>query len=279
MRLSSWSWRWKSLPRWRKTIRLDEAMTAAKKAVEHYRGLAVERSSTFFPELAGSLNTLAMRHNEIGQTREALAAYRASESIFRELADDLPDSFLPDYAMCLTNLGTLLSRAELLDEALFVSEKAIALYRPLAARQRGAFAGAHAVALTNASQLFGVAGRWDEALLHSQEAVAILRCLSEEHPQARTDLAEALDTLSRNLSQSASPQESLSAIEEALALRRELAAKSPEISEPRLAGSLGNYALRLTEFDRHVEALRAISEAIRRLTPTFPGTQTGIVVG
>jgi len=249
--------------------RLEEAMKTAKGAVEHYRRLAFERSSPCLPELAGSLTTLAMRYHETGQIHKALAALQESERIFRELADDLPDSFLPDYAMCLTNLGPLLIRAKPLAEALPVSEQAVLLYRRLANRQRGAFAAALAAALTNASQLLGIVGRWKEALDHSQEAVAILRSLSEENPQSRDVLAEALDTLSRNLSQVASPQESLSFIEEALALRRALAAKAPELHEPRLAGSLGNYALRLAELHRHADAVRMVSEAIQILTPHF----------
>lgn len=247
--------------------RSQEGLAAACQAVESYRQLAEQRPLDFLPDLAGGLNNLALRLKELGKHGEALAAGRESEEIFCRLALESPDSFLPDHARSVLNLAPLLEKAGFEQEALDTAETAVSLYRQLRSRHRGAFESPLAASLINASQLLGNHDRWEEAVRYSQEAVTLLRQASGGGGWAKSSLAEALDTLSRNLSWNGSPHEALLPIEEAIAIRRELAALHPESGEPVLAGSLGNYAHRLESLGLHEQALPMISEAVRLLPP------------
>jgi len=64
-----------------------------------------------------------------------------------------------------------------------------------------------------------------------------------------------------------------SIIEDALAIRRRLAAATPAAYEPDLASSLNNLSIRMAEVGRRDEALAAIEEAVairRRLAAAQP---------
>jgi tetratricopeptide (TPR) repeat protein len=67
--------------------------------------------------------------------------------------------------------------------------------------------------------------------------------------------------------------EALAASQEALAIRRDLAAARPDAFRPGLAGSLNNLSVRLGELGRREEALAAIEEAVairRELAARWP---------
>jgi tetratricopeptide (TPR) repeat protein len=69
-------------------------------------------------------------------------------------------------------------------------------------------------------------------------------------------------------------EEALVAIEEAVAIRRELAAERPGVFRPDLADSLNNQSNRLSQLARRNEALAAIEEAVairRELAAERPG--------
>ena len=72
----------------------------------------------------------------------------------------------------------------------------------------------------------------------------------------------SLNNLSVHLAVVARPEEALAAIEEAVAIRRELAGARPDAFLPDLAMSLNNQSGRLSELGRREEALAAIEEAV-----------------
>jgi tetratricopeptide (TPR) repeat protein len=69
-------------------------------------------------------------------------------------------------------------------------------------------------------------------------------------------------------------EEALAAIEEAIAIRRGLAASRLDTFRPVLANSLNNLSLRLSDLGRREEALAAAKEAVGILEPYFT-TQPG----
>ncbi|WP_308190568.1 tetratricopeptide repeat protein [Streptomyces sp. HPF1205] len=171
---------------------------------------------------------------------------------------------------------------------------------------------AYARALNGASYRLGALRRYEEGLEASREAVAIWRELCEVHsPEAyedrthedrayedrahedrahedrayedrayedaahedRAHLGESVNALSLRLAALGQHEEALTAIREAVAIRRRLAAERPDLYEDDLAKSLNNLALRLGEFDRTEEALDAVREAVairRRLVARRP---------
>ncbi len=74
--------------------------------------------------------------------------------------------------------------------------------------------------------------------------------------------ASILNNLSVRLSDLGRREEALAAIEEAVAIRRELAVLRPDAFRPDLAMSLNNVANRLSDLGRREEALAAIEEAV-----------------
>jgi tetratricopeptide (TPR) repeat protein len=78
---------------------------------------------------------------------------------------------------------------------------------------------------------------------------------------SRNDLAGALNNLSNRLSDLGRREDALTAIEEAVRLRRQLAAARPDAFTPDLARSLNNLSNRLSDLGRREDALTAAQEA------------------
>jgi hypothetical protein len=72
----------------------------------------------------------------------------------------------------------------------------------------------------------------------------------------------SLNNLSVRLAELGPREPPLTAIEEAVSIRRELAAARPEAFLPKLATSLNNLSVRLAELGRREPALTAIEEAV-----------------
>ncbi|MGZ4224051.1 MAG: tetratricopeptide repeat protein [Solirubrobacteraceae bacterium] len=81
------------------------------------------------------------------------------------------------------------------------------------------------------------------------------------------DLATSLNNLSVRLGEAGRCEQALAPVEEAVTMRRRLAATDPAAHEPILATALNNLSNRLGDFGRHEQALEAIEEdvTIRRL--------------
>ncbi len=80
-------------------------------------------------------------------------------------------------------------------------------------------------------------------------------------PDAASRLAMSLNNLSNRLGDLGRREEALAAIQEAVTIRRELAAARPDAFRPDLAASLNNLSNRLGDLGRREEALAAIQEA------------------
>ena len=72
----------------------------------------------------------------------------------------------------------------------------------------------------------------------------------------------ALNNLANSLSEVGQRQEALAPAQEAVAIRRELAAKAPDAYRPDLAAALNNLANRLSGVGQRQEALAPAQEAV-----------------
>ncbi len=75
-----------------------EGLAAAQEAVELYRELVELNRDAYLPDLAASVNNLALRLAEAGRRAEGLAAAQEAETFYRELAASEPDIFAADLA-------------------------------------------------------------------------------------------------------------------------------------------------------------------------------------
>ena len=99
------------------------------------------------------------------------------------------------------------------------------------------------------------------ATLTSQQVTLYRAGATGGEPDAASQLARSLNNLSARLSDLGRREEALAAIQEAVTIRRELAAARPDAYRPDLAASLNNLSADLAALGRQEEALAASEEA------------------
>ena len=246
----------------------NEALEAAREAVELYRGLAEDSPQAYTPDLAASLNNLANYLSEVGERNEALEAAREAVELYRGLAEVSPAAYTPRLAGSLSNLANCLSGVGDREGALVAAREAVELYRGLAEVSPAAYTPRLAASLNNLAIRLSEVGERNEALVAAREAVELYRGLAEVSPAAYTPrLAMSLNNLANCLSGVGERNEALVAAREAVELYRGLAKDSPAAYTPRLAGSLNNLAGILAADGRSEEAQAVFVEGIDRFSP------------
>ena len=242
----------------------NEALVAAREAVELCRGLAEASPQAYTPNLAMSLTNLANRFSAVGERNGALVAAREAVELCRGLAEASPQAYTPNLAASLTNLANRLLEVGERNGALVAAREAVELYRGLAEASPQAYTPDLALSLNNLAAFLSEVGERNEALEAAREAVRLRRALAEVSPAAYTpDLAMSLNNLANSLSDVGERNEALEVAREAVELYRGLAVVSPAAYTPRLAMSLNNLANILSEVGERNEALVAAREAVR----------------
>ncbi|WP_344463962.1 tetratricopeptide repeat protein [Kitasatospora kazusensis] len=237
------------------SLRLVQTVT------DRHRALAGTDPDTYLPDLAVSLNNLAVRLGEVGRHEEGLAAIREAVEIRRALAEADPGR-LPGLAGSLSNLSVRLAETGRHEEGLAAVREAAHYYQVLAEADPDAYLPEFALCLNNLSNRLGAVGRHEEGLAASGEAAHHYRTLAEADPDAYLpDLALSLNNLSNRLGEVGRHEESLSAIREAAHHYRVLAEADPDAYLPNLAMSLDNLSVALWETGRREESLSAVFEA------------------
>ncbi|MBM0276032.1 tetratricopeptide repeat protein [Micromonospora tarensis] len=82
-----------------------EALATVRRAERIWRRLSADEPSVYLPELALTLNTVGLRHAELGQLDAAVAAADEAVGIFRDLVRASAVAFEFDLAAVLANLS------------------------------------------------------------------------------------------------------------------------------------------------------------------------------
>ncbi len=258
------------LPRY-STVLTSTAAAISERLVGCLRERAEAAPDAYLPDLALSLNILAIRLGEVGRRSEALAPVQEAADLHRRLAEVAPDAYLPDLALSLNNLANRLGEVGRRSEALAPAQEAADLYRRLAEVAPDAYLPDLALSLNNLANRLAEVGRRSEALAPTHEAVHIRRRLVDIAPDP--DLALSLNNLAVRLADVGRRSEALSPAQEAVHIRRRLAEVAPDAYLPDLALSLNNLAVSLVEVGRRSEALVLTQEAVhirRRLAEVAP---------
>jgi tetratricopeptide (TPR) repeat protein len=230
-------------------------------------------------ERARWLVDLSNRLGDLGRREEALSAIEQAVAIHRQLAEDHPDEFLPCLARSLNNQSGCLARLGRREEAHAAIEQAIAIRRRLAEDRADESLLDLAVLLHNQSEHLAQLWRREEALAAIEQAIAIQLQLAEARPDALLPdyladrLARSLNNQSLRLADLERWEEALAAIEQAVAIRIQLAEARPDAFLPDLAMSLDAQSNALAGLGRRDAALAAIEEAVdirRRLAQARP---------
>jgi tetratricopeptide (TPR) repeat protein len=243
--------------------RRDEALAAAREAVDLRRKLVEFNRDAYLPDLAASVNNLAVHLAAAGWRDEALAASQEAVDLDRELVALNRDAYLPDLAMSVNNLAVDLAEAGRRAEALMAAREAVDLRRKLVKLNRDAYLPDLAVSVNNLANRLAAAGRRDEALAAAREAVDLRRKLVKLNRDAYLpNLAVSVNNLAVHLAEVSRRDEALAAAREAVDLRRNLVADNRDAYLPDLAMSVNNLAGHLAAAGRRAEALVAAQEAV-----------------
>ncbi|MGW8570634.1 ATP-binding protein, partial [Streptomyces niveus] len=243
--------------------RLDEALSAASRAVEICEVLAEERPDVFLSDLAVALISQSNRLAGVGRLDEALSVNSRAVEICEVLAEERPDVFLSKLASSLNNQSSYLAIVGRLDEALSAASRAVEICEVLAEERPDVFVSGLAAALRSQSVRLAGVGRLDEALSVNSRAVERYEVLAEERPDAfLSDLASSLNNQSINLAGVGRFEEALSVNSRAVERYEVLAEERPDAFLSDLASSLNNQSSYLAIVGRLDEALSAASRAV-----------------
>jgi tetratricopeptide (TPR) repeat protein len=218
--------------------RFDEALAAAEKAEEIWRGLAEKQPDAYTEDWANSLGNLANHLRDVGRFEEALAAAEKAETIWRGLAEKQPDAYTEDWAASLGNLGVTLRDVGRFEEALAAAEKTEAIRRGLAEKQPDAHTAGWANSLGILGSLLGDVGRFEDAIAATEKSEAIRRGLAEKQPDAYTaDWAESLTNLADAQLSTGKFNVALDTAKEAVIQIRPFADRYPPVYKPWLGSA------------------------------------------
>src|SRR6516225_7483026 len=165
------------------------------------RVLAKENPTAYQPDVAATLNNLAVLYGDTQRLKEAEAAYQEALDIGRQLAKDNPAAYRPDVAQTLNNFAILYRQTQRLKEAEAAYQEALDIRRQLAKANPAAYQQPDvALTLDNLANLYGATQRMKQAEAAYQEALDIRRQLAKANPAAyQPDVAATLHNLGMNI--------------------------------------------------------------------------------
>lgn len=253
--------------------RPDEATAPSAEATLLYRRLAETNTTSYLPDLAGSLSNLSDRLAEVGRSDEALTPGAEATLVYHVLASTNPTAYLNDLAASLNNLSLSLAEIGRREEALARTQEAVTIRRRLV-ETNPEYLPDLAGSLSNLSNRLAELGHSDVALTPAKEAVALYRKLAESNPAPHLpDLAGSLSNLASRLAELGRHEDALPHFVEAIGLQRGLSATNSAAYAPDLATSLNNLGLCLASAGCREDALPPTQETVairRRLAETNP---------
>ena len=102
-----------------------ESIPKAEEAVDRYRRLAETDADTYLPDLAESLNNLALDLDRVGSSEQALSCLEEAIGHYRRLAGTAADTHLPGLATSLHNLACMRRDCGRHEQALAPAQEAV----------------------------------------------------------------------------------------------------------------------------------------------------------
>ena len=233
-----------------KTGRRNEALEAAQEATDYYRSLAKPGPSAYDPDLAMSLNNLALRLAENGQRDKALEAAQEATDRYHDLARKDPEVYDPNYATSLNNLAKYLAEDGQRDEALTTARKAVSIRRRLADQNPAIYAPDLAMSLNNLAIYLSQVGQRSEALTTIWESISFYRRLADHSPATYIpELAKSLSNLALRLDEDGQHDEALKTVQEAVDIYHGLVRSEPHTFSRDFIRCLNTRASILEHFD------------------------------
>lgn len=221
----------------------QEAAILYEQALQVYRTLAKSNPKTFLPDVAHTLNNLAVLSSAKNEVEKAQREYEEALEIRRTLAKINPEAFLPDLAITLNNLANLHHAKNELDQAQIKYEESLLIIQALASNNSQAFLPDLARTLNNLANLHRAKNEIEKAQVEYEESLSMYRTLAKSDSQAfQSDLAMTLNNLAVLYRTKNELDQAQAKYEESLAMYRTLAQSNPHAFQPDVAATLNNLA-------------------------------------
>ncbi len=252
----------------------NKATPLYQQALDIYRTLAQNNPQTFLPDVATTLNNLAILHSDKNEFQKAENAYDEALGIYRKLAQNNPQSFLPNVAGTLNNLGALHKAKNKFQKAEKAYDEALDIYRKLAQNNPQSFLSNVAMTLNNLASLYSDKNQFGKAEIAYNKALDIRRKLAQSNPQTfLPDVATILNNSAVLHRAKNEFQKAEIAYNEALDIYRTLAQNNPQTFLPDVATTLNNLAILHSDKNEFQKAENAYDEALgiyRKLAQNNP---------
>ena len=114
---------------------MEKAEAAYDEALTTRRRLAESNPDAYLPDVAGTLNNLAVLYRATQRMEKAEEAHDEALTTYRRLAESNPDAYLPDVAMTLNNLANFYSATQRMEKAEEAYDEALTTLPPLGGEQ------------------------------------------------------------------------------------------------------------------------------------------------
>ena len=161
---------------------MKDAADLYTEALEVYRRLAAASPEAYEPDVALTLNNLAILQDNLRRYAEAEGNYTEALEIRRRLAAASPEAYEPNVADTLNNLAALQSDLRHYAEAEVNYTEALEIRRRLAAAYPEAYESDVAETLWNLALLFGKTGPSEKERACWNEALDTFRRLEQRNP-------------------------------------------------------------------------------------------------
>lgn len=236
------------------------------RALEIYRRLAKDTPQTYEPNVATTLNNLAVLYKDTQHPSESEAMYLEALEIRRRLKKNTSQANAV-LAMTLNNLANLYKNTQRYEESETMYFEALKIQKRLAKGNPQAYEPNLATTLDNFAVMYQSTQRFTESEKMFVEALRIRRRLAKADPKVyEPDLAMTLNNLAVMYESTQRFTESETVNLEVLEIYRRLAKDNPQSYELVLATTLNNLAVLYKNIQRFTEseALYLESMEIRR---------------
>ena len=234
----------------------DNALHLCKK-------LAQDNPRTYEPDMAQTLNNLAIVYRETQRFKESEAMYLEALGIRRRLAILNPQDHEQNVAQTLNNLANLYRDTRRYNESEAMYLEALEIKRRLARKNPKEHEPGLASTLNNLANLFYFTQRFKESEVMYLEALEIRRRLAKSnHQKYDNEVASTLNNLGILYRETQRFSESEAICLEALAIKRKLAEQNPEVYLPEVASTLYSLGNLYSETQRFKESEATYQEAL-----------------
>ena len=220
---------------------LNDAEVYYEKALEIIQRLAKDNPQAYEPDVAMTLNNLAVLYKGTQRFTEAEGIYKQALEIRQRIAKDNPQAYEPDVAMTLNSLANLYSNTQRFTEAEDMYKQAQEIYQRLAKDNPKAYEPYVAGTLYNLAILYYNTQHLMEAEDMYKQALEIYQRLAKDNPKAyEPDVAATLNNLANLYSNTQRFTEAEDMYKQALEIYQRLAKDNPKAYQ-EIIEALENY--------------------------------------